>query len=94
MIDSKGSNDHAIKIACYFGIDVNRPDDNYIYASVNQFTIGAIFRAFKLAEPRDIPRFVRESGFPEGITVAYSTKGTYSTDKNLLIHSFCSNTIS
>ncbi len=68
------NNDHAIKIAGYFGIDVNRPRDNYVYASINAFTIAKVFEAFELGEP-NLPKFVADTGFPEGITVAYSTTG-------------------
>ncbi len=67
-------NDHAIKIAGYFGVDVNRPADNYVYASINAFTIEKIYEAFKLGKP-NMPDFVAKSGFPEGITIAYSTAG-------------------
>ncbi|XP_065070683.1 uncharacterized protein LOC135695499 [Rhopilema esculentum] len=69
-----GSNDHAIKISIYFGIDFNNPDDNYIFGSVNKFTLSQIFKAFKLGKPK-VPRVVAESGFPEGLTVSYSMEG-------------------
>ena len=70
------NNDHAIKIVGYFGIDVNRPRDNYVYASINAFTIAKVFEAFELGEP-NLPKFVADTGFPEGITVAYSTNGRF-----------------
>ena len=69
-----GTNDHAIKVAGYFGVDPNRPRDNYIYASISSFTLDSVFKAFELGTP-DMPKFVRETGFPEGITVAYSLEG-------------------
>ena len=71
-----GSNDHAIKISIYFGIDFNKPDENYIFGSVNKFTLSQIFKAFKLGKPK-VPRVVAESGFPEGLTVSYSMKGEF-----------------
>ena len=67
-------NDHAIKVAAYFGIDPKRPDDNYIYASLSSFTLESIFKAFELGSPA-MPKFVAESGFPDGVTVAYSLRG-------------------
>eukprot|EP00794_Sanderia_malayensis_P016803 gene16803-18499_t len=72
----KGSenNDHAIKIAGYFGVNVNNPTDNYVFAKINAFTLKKIFEAFELGEP-SVPDFVANSGFPEGITVAYSSEG-------------------
>ena len=75
-----GNNDHAIKIAGYFGVDPNKPEDNYIYASISSFTLDSVFKAFELGSP-DMPKFVRETGFPEGVTVAYSLKG-----KNWVFH--------
>ena len=75
VIDA-GSNDHAIKFSIYFGIDFNNPDDNYIFGSVNKFTLSQIFKAFKLGKPK-VPRVVAESGFPEGLTVSYSMKGEF-----------------
>ena len=71
-----GTNDHAIKVAGYFGVDPNKPEDNYVYASISAFTLDSVFKAFELGTP-DMPKFVRETGFPEGITVAYSLKGKH-----------------
>ena len=75
MIEA-GPNDDAIKISIYFGVDFNKPDDNYIFGSVNKFTLGQIFKAFKLGKPA-VPKVVAESGFPEGLTVSYSMKGWF-----------------
>ena len=77
---TEGTNDNAIKAVGYFGIDPNRPQDNYIYASISAFTMDSIFKAFGLGTP-NMPECVRESGFPEGITVAYSLEG-----KNWVFH--------
>ncbi len=70
------NNEHAIKIAGYFGVDINNPTDNYVYASINAFTIAKVYEAFELGEP-NLPRFIADTGFPEGITVAYSAKGEW-----------------
>ena len=69
-----GTNDHAIKVAGYFGIDPNRPSDNYVYASISAFTLDSVYKAFELGTP-NVPKCVRESGFPEGVIVAYSLNG-------------------
>ena len=76
-IKETGPNDHAIKVKGYFGIDPGRPSDNYIYASISNFTLKSIYTAFELGEP-SVPDFVANSGFPEGITVAYSLEGKFS----------------
>ena len=72
----EGANDHAIKIKGYFGIDPNKPSDNYVYASISAFTLDSVYKAFELGKP-NVPKCVRESGFPEGVTVAYSLEGKY-----------------
>ena len=64
-------------MAGYFGIDPTKPQDNYIYASISSFTLDSVIKAFELGQP-SVPKFVRETGFPEGITVAYSLQGWYS----------------
>ena len=68
------NNDHAIKIAGYFGVDVNRPRDNYVYCSINAFTLKKVFEAFELGSP-SMPDFVANTGFPQGIIIAYSALG-------------------
>ena len=70
-----GTNDDTIKVTGYFGVNPNNPKENYVYATINKFTLDSVFKAFELGTP-DMPKFVRETGFPEGITVAYSLLGT------------------
>ena len=75
-IEAKGENEHAIKVSIYFGVDFNKPEDNYVYGSINKFTLKQIYEAFKLGSP-SVPKLVAESGFPEGLTVSYSMNGRY-----------------
>ena len=71
-----GTNEHAVKVAGYVGIDPTAPENNYVYASISSFSLKCLYRAFKLGDPK-MPSFLSETGFPEGLTVAYSLKGKY-----------------
>ena len=69
-----GNNDHAIKVTGYFGIDPEAPKKNYIIGTISSLTLESIFKAFDLGTP-NMPKFLRETGYPEGLSVAYSLEG-------------------
>ena len=53
------------------GVDAVNPTNNYFYAEVNKFTLGAVVDAFGLNI--QLPKALMESGFPDGVIVSFTT---------------------
>lgn len=74
VLDPTSTNDQAIAIRGYFGINPGNPGDNWFYGSVSKLTVAQICVAFQLDCLNVSPIFL-ESGFPEGITASFSKEG-------------------
>jgi len=68
----KELNKHVIVAKGYFGIDPANPLNNYMYAEIGNLTMGKIAEAFEL-NVTNMSAPLKESGFPNGLTVSYTS---------------------
>lgn len=65
-------NDHLIKAKGYFGINPANPLENYFYADISALTLESIGNAYNFSVA-SLPAPVRDMGFPNGLTIAFTS---------------------
>lgn len=66
-------NENDKKIEAELLISVSSTAGSYFYAQVNKMTMGQILCSFGLS----VPDVFSNTGFPNGFTIAFSTKGVF-----------------
>ena len=63
--------DKAIEAKGAIGIDLLKPWDSFIYASINKLSLGAFAKAFNY--DLNLQQVYLDTGFPKGLTVAFTS---------------------
>ena len=67
------ANDKYIKAQAALSISASNPLESYVYAKISKFSIGSVAKAF--GYDLKLPRFLLDTGFPEGVLVSFSKSG-------------------